>query len=75
MPSIRKAKSSQKKSRKNMRVERRVQNRRMVVNMNQPIKKNPKESLKVVEVGPPRAVMIPNPPGVRVIATDIQKPP
>lgn len=38
-------------------------------------KKNPKEFKNAALLPPPRAVTIPKPPGVRVIPTEIQKPP
>jgi len=75
MPSSKNAISSQKNSRKNMTVERSVQSNNIVVKMNQPIKNNPNESRNVDDVPPPRAVTISKPPGVRMIANEIQKPP
>lgn len=76
MASRSKVKSTVKNRKKNAKVDRRVSRRRSVVNMNQPIKKKPNESKNIP--GPPAASMvsgIANPPGVRVIAKAIQKPP
>lgn len=56
-------------------VERSVQNNKMVVKMNQPIKKRPNEFRKSLEVPPPRPVTMLKPPGVRMMAKEIQKPP
>jgi len=67
--------SSQKKSKKNMTVERRVQKRRIVVNIHQPMRKNPMLSRNIPLVPPPRAETMLKPPGVRIMAKEIQKPP
>jgi hypothetical protein len=73
----RNARSSVKKSMKKATVERRVQSRRMVVKMNQPARKYPKALLKSLTpaVAPLYSSIMLNPPGVRTIATEIQKPP
>jgi len=75
IPRQRKARSRVKKSEKNATVDLRVHKRSRKVNINQPNKKNPKEFKKTALVPPPSAVTIPKPPGVRVMAKEIQKPP
>jgi hypothetical protein len=76
IPSRRNAMSSVKKRKKNATVDRSVHKRRMVVKINQPIKKSPKELRKADS--PPsfwRVLAISNPPGVRMMAKESQKPP
>jgi hypothetical protein len=67
--------SSVKKRKKKATVERKVQRRRMVVKMNQPIRKRPKELRKLASLVSARAPSMLKPPGVRTMAKEIQKPP
>jgi hypothetical protein len=71
---MRKARSSVKKRKKKATVDRRVHISRRKVKMNQPIRKRPKESRKVLSLISWRALSIAK-PGVRIIAKEIQKPP
>lgn len=56
--SMRKARSSVKKSMKNMMVERSVQSRRMVVKMNQPVRKKPRALSPILGSAPEAASVL-----------------
>jgi hypothetical protein len=71
----RKAMSSVKKSVKKATVERSVQISSRKVKMNQPMRYSPKESRKGVGDSASNVEAISKPPGVRMMAVPIQKPP
>jgi hypothetical protein len=75
IPRRRKAMSRVKKRKKKATVERRVQMTRMVVKMNQPMRKNPKALVKSFLPPEAYAASMSKPPGVRMIAKESQKPP
>jgi len=74
-PSIKNAMSSVKKSVKKATVERRVQINRRKVKMNQPMRYSPKESRKGTGDSASSVDAIWKPPGVKMMAVPIQKPP
>ena len=74
-PRNRKARSRVKKSVKKATVERRVQISSRKVKMNQPMRYSPKESRKGVGDSASSVEAISKPPGVRMMAVPIQKPP
>lgn len=75
MPSSRKAKSRVKKSKKKATVERSVQMSNRKVKMNHPIRYRPNELRKGAGEFSSSVDAISNPPGVRMMAKEIQKPP
>lgn len=75
MPRSRKARSSVKNSEKKATVDRRVQTSSRVVKTNQPIRYKPNELRNGAGLSASSVSTMLKPPGVRMIAKEIQKPP
>lgn len=76
MPNNRKARSRVKNRKKKATVDLSVQSRRRNVKMNQPIRKKPNELRNMLdEPSASNELTISKPPGVKMMAKEIQKPP